>query len=53
VGQPSPRSPAEGLTPFDLLPEQAADLTLVWFWGGEPYASMGVGEYRFAIQLTR
>jgi hypothetical protein len=50
---PGPRNPAEGLTPFDLLPEQAIDLTLVWYWGGEPYASMGVGEYRFAIQLTR
>ena len=50
---PGPRNPAEGLTPFNLLPEQAVDLTLVWYWGGEPYASMGVGEYRFAIQLTR
>jgi hypothetical protein len=50
---PGPRNPAEGLIPFDLLPEQAVDLTLVWYWGGEPYASMGVGEYRFAIQLTR
>src|SRR5690606_29404391 len=50
---PGPRNPAEGLTPFDLLPEQAVDLTLIWYWGGEPYASMGVGEYRFAIQLTR
>jgi hypothetical protein len=50
---PGPRNPAEGLAPFDLLPEQAVDLNLVWYWGGEPYASMGVGEYRFAIQLTR
>ncbi|HEX2619218.1 MAG TPA: hypothetical protein VHL11_03695 [Phototrophicaceae bacterium] len=50
---PGPRNPAEGLTPFDLLPEQAVDLTLVWYWNGEPYASMGVGEYRFAIQVTR
>ncbi len=50
---PGPRNPAEGLTPFDLLPEQAVDLTLIWYWDGEPYASMGVGEYRFAIQLTR
>ena len=50
---PGPRNPAEGLTPFDLLPEQAVDLRLIWYWGGEPYASMGVGEYRFAIQLTR
>jgi hypothetical protein len=50
---PGPRNPAEGLAPFDLLPEQAVDLRLVWYWGGEPYASMGVGEYRFAIQLQR
>src|SRR5690606_19520538 len=50
---PGPRNPAEGLTPFDLLPEQAVNLTLVWYWTDEPYASMGVGEYRFAIQLTR
>ncbi|HUN08868.1 MAG TPA: hypothetical protein PLQ56_19840 [Aggregatilineales bacterium] len=50
---PGPRNPAEGLTPFDLLPEQAVDLRLVWYWGGEPYASMGVGDYRFAIQLRR
>jgi hypothetical protein len=50
---PGPRNPAEGLTPFDLLPEQAVDLKLVWYWAGEPYASMGVGDYRFAIQLTR
>ena len=50
---PGPRNPAEGLAPFDLLPEQAVDLRLVWVWGGEPYASMGVGEYRFAIQVSR
>jgi hypothetical protein len=50
---PGPRNPAEGLTPFNLLSEQAVDLTLIWYWAGEPYASMGVGEYRFAIQLNR
>lgn len=50
---PGPRNPAEGLNPFELLPQQAVDLRLVWYWGGEPYASMGVGEYRFAIQLVR
>ncbi|MBK8030492.1 MAG: hypothetical protein IPK17_13500 [Chloroflexi bacterium] len=32
-----PRIPAEGLTPFDLLPGQAADLTLIWLWSGEPW----------------
>ena len=48
---PGPRAPAEGLTPFDLLPGQAADMTLTWLWSGEPYASLGIGEYRYAIQL--
>jgi hypothetical protein len=48
---PGPRNPAEGLTPFSLLSEQAVDLTLIWNWSGEPYASMGVGEYRFAIHI--
>lgn len=47
---PGPRNPAEGLTPFDLLPEQAVNLTLVWYWRGEPYATLGVGEYRFQIR---
>jgi len=48
---PGPRTPAEGLTPFDLLPGQAADITLIWPWDGEPYASLGVGEWRYAIQF--
>lgn len=50
---PGPRTPSEGLTPFDLRPGQAADMTLVWLWSGEPYGSLGIGDYRFAIQLTR
>ncbi len=50
---PGPRTPAAGLTPFDLLPEQAVDLTLVWYWRGEPYATFGVGEYRFSIELMQ
>ncbi len=48
---PGPRAPAERLTPFDLLPGQAADLTLVWAWSDEPYASLGMGVWRFAIAL--
>ena len=48
-----PRIPAEGMQPFDLLSEQAVDLTLVWYWTDEPYASMSAGKYRFAIQITR
>jgi hypothetical protein len=35
------------------MPEQAVDLTLVWYWCSKPYASMDVGEYRFTIQLLR
>ncbi len=46
-----PRIPAEGLTPFDLLPGQAADMTLVWLWSGEPHGSLGAGGYRYAIQF--
>jgi hypothetical protein len=49
---PGPRIPAEAMTPFDLLPGQAADVTLLWSWAGEPYGSLGVGEYHFVIQLT-
>jgi hypothetical protein len=48
---PGPRTPAEGLTPFDLLPGQAADIMLIWLWQGEPYASLGIGAYRFALQF--
>ncbi|QPC83038.1 hypothetical protein G4Y79_01290 [Phototrophicus methaneseepsis] len=50
---PGPRNPAEGLQPFTLLPEQAVDLTLVWYWGGEPFGALQVGTYRFAIQIHR
>ena len=49
---PGPRTPAEGLTPFDLLPGQAADMTLVWLWSGEPYGSLGIGAYRFALHIV-
>jgi len=48
---PGPRTPAEGLTPFDLLPGQAADMTLTWRRQDEPYASLGVAEWRFALQF--
>ncbi len=48
-----PRIPAEGLVPFDLLPGQAADMTFVWLWSREPYATFAVGGYRFAIQVTQ
>jgi hypothetical protein len=48
---PGPRIPAEGMTPIDLLPGQAADITLVWLWAGEPYGSLGVGGWLFAINF--
>ena len=48
---PGPRIPAEGMQPFDLLPEQAADLTLVWYWADEPHAALHVGIYGFAVRL--
>ena len=48
---PGPRTPAEGLTPFDLLPGQAADMTLMWLWSGEPYGSLGIGAYRYSLSL--
>jgi hypothetical protein len=41
----------DGLEPFTLLPGQAADLTLIWPWSGEPYAILRMSEYRFAIHL--
>jgi hypothetical protein len=44
---------AEGTRPFELLPEQAVNLTLIWYWADEPYAALQVGSYRFAIQLIR
>jgi hypothetical protein len=47
-----PRVPAQALAPFDLLPGQAADLTLYWMWEGEPFATFGVGMYLFSIRLT-
>ncbi len=50
---PGPRNPAEGMQPFELLPEQAVNLTLVWYWADEPYGALQVGSYRFAIQLMR
>ena len=48
---PGPRTPAEGLVSFTLLPGQAADMTLIWLWQDEPYASLGIGSWRFALQF--
>ncbi len=38
-------------SPFDLLPGQAADMTLVWLWTGEPYAGVGVRDHRYSLQF--
>lgn len=46
---PGPRTPAVGLARFDLLPDQAADVTLVWAWAGEPFGSFGVGDWRYSV----
>ncbi len=48
---PGPWIPAEGLEPFTLLPGQAVDLALIWPWGGEPFAMLRLGVYRYAVQL--
>ncbi len=48
---PGPWIPADGLEPFTLLPGQAVDLTLIWSWGGEPYATLRLGVYQYALQL--
>ncbi|MCK6580624.1 MAG: hypothetical protein L6Q98_21240 [Anaerolineae bacterium] len=47
---PGPRTPAEGLAPLTLLPGQAADVTLTWAWGGEPYGTIGIGAWRWGIE---
>lgn len=47
---PGPRITADGLTPFALLPGQAADVTVYWAWAGEPFGSLNVAGYRYAMQ---
>jgi hypothetical protein len=40
------------LDSFILQPRQAADLTLVFAWHGEPYATLRVTEaYQFSLDL--
>lgn len=36
-----PRIPAEGMTPFDPLPSQAADMMLIWLWQAELNTRLG------------
>lgn len=46
-----PRTPAEGLESFTLLPEQVAELSLAWKWNGEPYALARIYDLVFDVQL--
>lgn len=48
---PGPRIPAEGMQAFTLLPGQAADVSLVWPWSGEPYAALGVKGWRWGVRV--
>lgn len=46
-----PQITAMGLTAFDLQPRQAADITLIWPWQDELYATIGAADFRYGIQL--
>lgn len=48
---PGPWQTASGLTMQTILPGQALDVKLYWSWQGEPYASLRVGRYQFALEL--
>jgi hypothetical protein len=54
-----PRVPAEGLTPFELLPGQAVNLSVTFPWNGEPYATVGTdglgdsGTYQYSVQIKQ
>ena len=50
---PGPRNPALGLEPFVLLPAQAVNLSLTWYWLGEPYGALQVGGWRWGIRVER
>jgi hypothetical protein len=53
VYAPEPQGPrliAQGLTPFDLLPSQAADLTIYWTWGGEPFGVLDIAHSTYNIK---
>ncbi len=41
--------PAEGMPPFDLLPRQEAEVTLVWGWSAEPFGVLHIAAWRFAL----
>lgn len=46
-----PRTPAERLESFRLLPEQVADLRFVWVWDGETFVNLHIGQYSFSLQV--
>lgn len=45
-----PRTRAEGLASFTLLPEQVVDLTIVWYWGSEPFGILGIFHHSFWVK---
>ncbi|MEL6403869.1 MAG: hypothetical protein AAFR81_05865 [Chloroflexota bacterium] len=46
-----PYVPASSLSPISLLPEQAADLELIWEWHREPHSVLQIGTFYYALQL--
>jgi hypothetical protein len=46
---PGPRQPAETLPPLTLFPGQAADVTLIWPWDGEPFGVLSVGAWQWRL----
>lgn len=49
---PGPWVVAANLEPQSILPGQALDLTLIWQWEQEPYATISIASYVFDIQLA-
>ncbi len=53
IPQPAgPRISALHLLPFALLPDQAADISLSWRWGGEPFGSLSLGDWRWGLDFN-
>ncbi|MEO1256520.1 MAG: hypothetical protein AAFY41_16760 [Bacteroidota bacterium] len=46
-----PFIPGVTLVPTNLLTRQAVDLTMIWYWDGEPYGMLQILEYVFEIQI--
>ncbi len=50
---PGPWTTADQLVPLTILPGQAADLVLYWRWQGEPYGTLEMLAYRFAVEFDQ